>query len=200
MRQAASSGSCPLIHSHAPAACPPLSAAPAGQRRQVLLPQKRGRAAGAGADQLHDAQGAEELGWLNWVTCSGPAAAAAVDGRAPAGSLKPASASASASLTLPQVVAAGFTPMVTPDIVRESVFEKCGFAPRAENTQVRPAGGQSPSSRQQQRGQEQPAAGSPLLPSPSPFPTDLQHRGNQHVPDGHRRDPAGRRGHGQDPL
>lgn len=36
-----------------------------------------------------------------------------------------------------QVVAAGFTPMMTPDLVRESVFEKCGFQPRAQNTQVR---------------------------------------------------------------
>ena len=35
-----------------------------------------------------------------------------------------------------QVVAAGFTPMMTPDLVRESVFEKCGFQPRAQNTQV----------------------------------------------------------------
>lgn len=26
--------------------------------------------------------------------------------------------------------------MMTPDLVRESVFEKCGFQPRAQNTQV----------------------------------------------------------------
>lgn len=30
----------------------------------------------------------------------------------------------------------GFTPYMTPDLVRESVFEKCGFQPRADNTQV----------------------------------------------------------------
>jgi hypothetical protein len=38
--------------------------------------------------------------------------------------------------TMQRVVAAGFTPMTTPDLVRESVFEKCGFQPRAQNTQV----------------------------------------------------------------
>lgn len=31
----------------------------------------------------------------------------------------------------------GFTPYMTPDLVRESVFEKCGFQPRADNTQAR---------------------------------------------------------------
>ena len=30
----------------------------------------------------------------------------------------------------------GFIPMTTPDLVRESVFEKCGFQPRADNTQI----------------------------------------------------------------
>ena len=39
--------------------------------------------------------------------------------------------------TMHKVVAAGFTPMMTPDLVRESVFEKCGFQPRGQNTQVR---------------------------------------------------------------
>ena len=38
---------------------------------------------------------------------------------------------------LQKVVARGFVPMMTPDLVRESVLEKCGFQPRAENTQVR---------------------------------------------------------------
>ncbi|KAI7841623.1 hypothetical protein COHA_004793 [Chlorella ohadii] len=38
--------------------------------------------------------------------------------------------------TMQKVVAAGFTPMMTPDLVRESVFEKCGFQPRAQNTQI----------------------------------------------------------------
>jgi len=38
--------------------------------------------------------------------------------------------------TMSKVAAAGFTPMITPDLVRESVFEKCGFQPRADNTQV----------------------------------------------------------------
>jgi seryl-tRNA synthetase len=33
-------------------------------------------------------------------------------------------------------VAAGFTPMMTPDLVKASVLEKCGFQPRADNTQV----------------------------------------------------------------
>ena len=32
--------------------------------------------------------------------------------------------------------AAGFTPYSTPDLVRTSALEKCGFQPRAENTQV----------------------------------------------------------------
>ncbi|KAG8090552.1 hypothetical protein GUJ93_ZPchr0011g28748 [Zizania palustris] len=30
----------------------------------------------------------------------------------------------------------GFTPLITPEIVRSSVVEKCGFQPRAQNTQV----------------------------------------------------------------
>jgi seryl-tRNA synthetase len=30
----------------------------------------------------------------------------------------------------------GFTPLITPEIVRSSVVEKCGFQPRAKNTQV----------------------------------------------------------------
>ena len=36
-----------------------------------------------------------------------------------------------------KVVARGFTPLITPDLVKESVLEKCGFQPRADNTQVR---------------------------------------------------------------
>ena len=35
-----------------------------------------------------------------------------------------------------KVASKGFIPMITPDLVRESVFEKCGFQPRADNTQV----------------------------------------------------------------
>jgi seryl-tRNA synthetase len=35
------------------------------------------------------------------------------------------------------VAARGFTPITTPDLVRASVLEKCGFQPRAENTQAR---------------------------------------------------------------
>lgn len=35
-----------------------------------------------------------------------------------------------------KVVAKGFKPMVVPDLVRQSTMEKCGFQPRAENTQV----------------------------------------------------------------
>lgn len=30
----------------------------------------------------------------------------------------------------------GFTPLTTPEIVRSSVVEKCGFQPRGTNTQV----------------------------------------------------------------
>lgn len=41
------------------------------------------------------------------------------------------------SYAMHTAVKRGFTPMTTPDLVRESVFEKCGFQPRAENTQVR---------------------------------------------------------------
>lgn len=32
--------------------------------------------------------------------------------------------------------ARGFTPIMTPDLVKEAVLEKCGFQPRADNTQV----------------------------------------------------------------
>ena len=35
-----------------------------------------------------------------------------------------------------KAAAKGFEPMITPDLVRESVLRKCGFQPRAENTQV----------------------------------------------------------------
>ncbi|KNA18710.1 hypothetical protein SOVF_068280 [Spinacia oleracea] len=38
--------------------------------------------------------------------------------------------------TLSEVMKRGFTPLTTPEIVRASVVEKCGFQPRAENTQV----------------------------------------------------------------
>lgn len=40
--------------------------------------------------------------------------------------------------TVQQLVARGFLPMITPDVVRESALEKCGFQPRATNTQVVP--------------------------------------------------------------
>lgn len=36
-----------------------------------------------------------------------------------------------------KVVARGFTPIMTPDLVKESVLDKCGFQPRGTNTQVR---------------------------------------------------------------
>lgn len=35
-----------------------------------------------------------------------------------------------------EVMKRGFTPLTTPEIVRSSVVEKCGFQPRAANTQV----------------------------------------------------------------
>ncbi|KAI8471369.1 MAG: hypothetical protein J3K34DRAFT_417403, partial [Monoraphidium minutum] len=35
-----------------------------------------------------------------------------------------------------KVTARGFTPMMTPDLVKASVLEKCGFQPRMDNTQV----------------------------------------------------------------
>ncbi|WJX34991.1 Serine--tRNA ligase, chloroplastic/mitochondrial, variant 2 [Trifolium repens] len=38
--------------------------------------------------------------------------------------------------TLSEVMKRGFTPLTTPEIVRSSVVEKCGFQPRANNTQV----------------------------------------------------------------
>ena len=38
---------------------------------------------------------------------------------------------------LQKVAARGFLPMTTPDLVRESILEKCGFQPRAENSQVK---------------------------------------------------------------
>lgn len=37
---------------------------------------------------------------------------------------------------LQRVTVKGFLPMTTPDLVRDSVLEKCGFQPRADNTQV----------------------------------------------------------------
>ncbi|TYI28392.1 hypothetical protein ES332_A05G241900v1 [Gossypium tomentosum] len=37
--------------------------------------------------------------------------------------------------TLTEVMKRGFTPLTTPEIVRSSVVEKCGFQPRGENTQ-----------------------------------------------------------------
>ncbi len=36
-----------------------------------------------------------------------------------------------------RVVSRGFTPIMTPDLVKETVLEKCGFQPRGTNTQVR---------------------------------------------------------------
>ena len=35
-----------------------------------------------------------------------------------------------------KVVSKGFIPLMTPDLVRESVLEKCGFQPRGSETQV----------------------------------------------------------------
>ncbi|XP_021677680.2 serine--tRNA ligase, chloroplastic/mitochondrial isoform X2 [Hevea brasiliensis] len=38
--------------------------------------------------------------------------------------------------TLSEVMKRGFTPLITPELVRSSVVEKCGFQPRGDNTQV----------------------------------------------------------------
>eukprot|EP00257_Ricinus_communis_P002621 XP_002513960.2 serine--tRNA ligase, chloroplastic/mitochondrial isoform X1 [Ricinus communis] len=38
--------------------------------------------------------------------------------------------------TLSEVMKRGFTPLTTPELVRASVVEKCGFQPRGDNTQV----------------------------------------------------------------
>lgn len=38
--------------------------------------------------------------------------------------------------TLSEVMKRGYTPLTTPEIVRSSIVEKCGFQPRGENTQV----------------------------------------------------------------
>ncbi|XP_027333924.1 serine--tRNA ligase, chloroplastic/mitochondrial isoform X2 [Abrus precatorius] len=38
--------------------------------------------------------------------------------------------------TLSEVMKRGFTPLTTPEIVRSSIVEKCGFQPRANNTQI----------------------------------------------------------------
>lgn len=38
--------------------------------------------------------------------------------------------------TLSEVMKRGFIPLITPEIVRSSVVEKCGFQPRGTNTQV----------------------------------------------------------------
>lgn len=37
--------------------------------------------------------------------------------------------------SMSKAVSKGFTPLITPDLVRTEVLEKCGFQPRAENTQ-----------------------------------------------------------------
>ena len=42
------------------------------------------------------------------------------------------------SWALQRAAAAGFTPTTTPDLVRESLLEKCGFQPRGDTTQARP--------------------------------------------------------------
>lgn len=39
---------------------------------------------------------------------------------------------------LSEVMKRGFTPLITPEIVRSSIVEKCGFQPRGQNTQVCP--------------------------------------------------------------
>jgi seryl-tRNA synthetase len=41
------------------------------------------------------------------------------------------------SWAMQRVAAAGFLPHGTPDLVRATVLEKCGFQPRGDNTQVR---------------------------------------------------------------
>ena len=41
------------------------------------------------------------------------------------------------SWALQRAAAAGFTPTTTPDLVRESLLEKCGFQPRGDTTQAR---------------------------------------------------------------
>ncbi len=38
--------------------------------------------------------------------------------------------------SMTKVVSRGFTPIMTPDLVKESVLDKCGFQPRGTNTQV----------------------------------------------------------------
>jgi len=38
--------------------------------------------------------------------------------------------------TLSKLLPKGFTPLSTPDLVRSTVVEKCGFQPRGQNTQV----------------------------------------------------------------
>lgn len=40
------------------------------------------------------------------------------------------------SWTLSKVLPKGFVPLSTPDLVRSTVVEKCGFQPRGQNTQV----------------------------------------------------------------
>jgi hypothetical protein len=41
------------------------------------------------------------------------------------------------SWALQRAAAAGFTPTTTPDLVRASLLEKCGFQPRGDTTQAR---------------------------------------------------------------
>ncbi|KAH7857571.1 hypothetical protein Vadar_014119 [Vaccinium darrowii] len=38
--------------------------------------------------------------------------------------------------TISEVTRRGFTPLITPEILRSSVVEKCGFQPRGENKQI----------------------------------------------------------------
>jgi len=44
------------------------------------------------------------------------------------------------SWALQRAAAAGFTPTTTPDLVRASLLEKCGFQPRGDTTQARARG------------------------------------------------------------
>jgi seryl-tRNA synthetase len=101
-----------------------------------------------------------------------------------------------------RALAAGFTPLMTPDLVKEAVLEKCGFQPRASNTQVGRAGGRAGGcgaawasgcwrARAAARcslpgGRQGPGARLSSPPRRALRPAGVQHQQQQPVPDRHR--------------
>lgn len=106
--------------------------APIGNEAAAVLLRESGRPSQVAFKQKDHLQLGEELDLLDFE------AGAEVSGRKFV-YLKKAAALLELALcnyAMQKAVAKGFVPMITPDLVRESVLKKCGFQPRAENTQV----------------------------------------------------------------